>query len=129
MSDVACLATGTPFAVLISAFTNVPVIEYLDCAALAEMFKSAHISVVALLETVDNLRLHACVCTTVVTTQIIEISSTTPVTVNNAPVVVAGKDLEAVIAICSPVSRSAAKTTLTHLVPAELSSASVGAVE
>lgn len=100
--DVACLATGTPFAVLIIALANVPVIDILDCAASAEISKSAQISVVAEFDTVDNLRLQDCVWITVVTTPIIETISTTPVIVNNVPVVVAGNALLAQVTRYSP---------------------------
>lgn len=57
----ACLATGTHLAVLIIALANVPVIDILDCAAAADIFKSAQMSVVAELDTVEILKLQACV--------------------------------------------------------------------
>ena len=90
---VACLATGTPFAVLIKGFAKVQVIDILDCAKSQLISRSAQISVVAEFETVASFKLQACVCITVVTTQTIATTSTTQVTVNNAPVVVAGKAL------------------------------------
>lgn len=88
----------------------------------------AHKSVVALFETVDNLRLHACAWITVVTTPTIAIISQTPVTVNNVPVVVAGSDLDAVDTRTSFPLHIATKLIVTPLLPADESSASVGAV-
>jgi len=86
---------------LIKGFAKVPVIDILDCAKSPLISRSAQISVVAELDTVDNFKLQDCACIIVVTTQIIAITSQIPVTVKTEPVVVAGKDFEAVIATCS----------------------------
>jgi hypothetical protein len=94
------------------------------------MFKSAHISVVAELDTVDSLRLHACVCITVVTTHTIAIISTTHVIVNNVPVHVAGNDLEPPLTTISadPLILGLADIKLAHAVANAVNSVSVGAV-
>jgi hypothetical protein len=126
-NDVACLATGTHLAVFIIAVAKVQVIDILDCAAPAVISKLAQTSVVAELETVEILQLQVCVCITVVTIHTIDITSTKPVTVNIAQVVVAGKALLLVIATNS-LSFWFVNLSLTPLVQAVHNSVSVGAV-
>jgi hypothetical protein len=74
------------------------------------------------------LKLFAPASITVVTTPTIAITSQTPVTVNNVPVVVAGSVLDAVDTRTSFPLHIATKLIVTPLVPADVSSASVGAV-
>lgn len=92
------------------------------------MSRLAQISVVAELETVDNLKLQVCVWITVVTIPKIAITSQTPVTLNIVPVVEAGKAKLEVTANWSLLAFWFIYSISTHLVPAEPNSVSVGAV-